>query len=337
LWLVRASANVGLDESSRAVAAVLRGPIARGGKLQFSGHETFPFRYGWLEKVADALGNSAVAGMTIFSPEFAMPRFGVGKNMVGSMRHWAVATGIARSIRQSDIELTELGKFLFTGRKAADPFLENPASLWLLHWNITSTPQQSTTWYWAFNHFSAVSFDRSMLVDSLLDLVRELRQDKASIVTLQKDVECFVRTYVLSKGKNDRVDEDSFACPLAELGLIGRGAGRDTYYFRKGPKLTLPDGVFNFALAEYWQREASAGTLSAEQIAYEPGSPGRVFKLDETSVVERLSRIDQTSQGAFRWMDTAGIRQVARRNESAPLVRLLAQVYSPTLRGTATT
>src|SRR5260370_38613187 len=110
---------------------MVRGPIARGGKLQFSGHETFPFRYGWLEKVADALGNSTVAGMTIFSPEFAMPHFGVGKNMVGSMRHWAVATGIARPIRQSDIELTELGRFLFTGRRAADPFRENPASLWL--------------------------------------------------------------------------------------------------------------------------------------------------------------------------------------------------------------
>jgi Protein of unknown function (DUF4007) len=152
-----------------------------------------------------------------------MPHFGVGKNMVGAMRHWAMATGVARPLKQSDVELTELGRFLFTGRRAADSFLENPASLWLLHWNISSTPEHTTTWYWAFNHFSPVSFDRAMLVDSLLELAREFRQDKVSVVTVQKDVECFVRTYVLNKGKNGLVDEDSFACPLAELGLINRG------------------------------------------------------------------------------------------------------------------
>ena len=83
--------------------------------------------------------------------------------------------------------------------------------------------------------------------------------------------------------------EDALEPVLAELGLIRPVAGR-LYEFRRGPKPSLPDGVFAYALNAFWNRHApNAATLSVEAIAYEPGSPGRVFKLDENSVVERLT------------------------------------------------
>ena len=47
------------------------------------------------------------------------------------------------------------------------------------------------------------------------------------------------------------------------------------------------DGVFAYALDDFWRRHApTASTLSVEAVAYEPGSPGRVFKLERH--VERL-------------------------------------------------
>ena len=63
---------------------------------QFSGHETFPLRYGWLKKAVDAVTNypNKETNKAIFSRPEAIADFGVGKNMVLSIRHWATVTDI---------------------------------------------------------------------------------------------------------------------------------------------------------------------------------------------------------------------------------------------------
>ncbi len=48
-----------------------------------------------------------------------------------------------------------------------------------------------------------------------------------------------------------------------------------------------------------------------EQAQYGAGSPGRVFKLDEDSLVARLMGIGEVTAGKMVWTDTAGLRQVA--------------------------
>ncbi len=47
-------------------------------------------------------------------------------------------------------------------------------------------------------------------------------------------------------------------------------------------------------------------------IAHEPGSPGRVFLLDEAGLADRLIKLEDQSDGLFRWSETAGLRQVVR-------------------------
>lgn len=54
-------------------------------RRSFSGHETFPFRYAWPKKAVEHAHADAYA----FGAEDALVRFGVGKNMVSSIRHWA--------------------------------------------------------------------------------------------------------------------------------------------------------------------------------------------------------------------------------------------------------
>ncbi len=72
----------------------MRGPLFQNDyRPQFSGHETFPLRYGWLKKaydeVADTENNSE--NKSVFLGENAIAQFG---NMVASMRHWGSAAGI---------------------------------------------------------------------------------------------------------------------------------------------------------------------------------------------------------------------------------------------------
>ena len=57
---------------------------------RFAGHETFPLRYGWLKKAADGITSDP----SLFTRADALVRLGVGKNMVRSLRHWAMAPGI---------------------------------------------------------------------------------------------------------------------------------------------------------------------------------------------------------------------------------------------------
>lgn len=273
----------------------------------FSGHETFPLRQMWLKKAFDAVSCEQKGA---FSSDDAIVTFGVGKNMVGSIRHWAIACGVIESKSGGHIA-TDLGKKLFAD-DGLDPFCEHYATTWLMHWNLagrTAAFPRATTWYWAFNHLSEQGFSSKHLEDGLSEYLKE-KTPKITVSenSIGRDVEVFLRSYV-PKSKNATM-EDIAEPMLGELGLIQVGAG-DLYEFRRGPKSTLPDEVFLYALLEFWKCVApNQNTLSFESIAYDAGSPGRTFKLDEDSVAERLINLEAFTRGRYMWSDTAGQRHV---------------------------
>ncbi|MCY4327817.1 MAG: DUF4007 family protein, partial [Rhodobacteraceae bacterium] len=80
----------------------------------FSGHETFPLRYGWLQKAYRAVdkAESPKAAVHTFRDLDSIARFGVGRNMVGAIRYWATATGVLEETSEG-LETTWLGKMLF--------------------------------------------------------------------------------------------------------------------------------------------------------------------------------------------------------------------------------
>lgn len=302
-------------------------------KPQFSGHETFPLKYGWLKKVYDVVREANAASPDednrwLFSDDQAIARFGVGKNMVSSMKHWAIASGIIHESENNIFQPTPLGDLLFSSR-GLDPWLENPASLWLLHWNIAGTPYRTTSYYWLFNHFGGLQFDRQQLIRGLLELCDELKVKNIAATTLERDVQCLVRAYVSKPNKSGEFSEDSVESPLAELGLIQPLGKNDRFQLKRSYKSTLSDSIFVYALIEFWSRYTSARTLSMEAITYEPGSPGRTFLLDEDSVADRLYRIEQISDGLLNWSETAGLRQVISTVDLSKIahIKLVSAAY----------
>ena len=306
---------------------MLRGPLATPGfRGQFSGHETFPLRYGWLNKVFDAVSHGPRKNGNLFSKDEAIADFGVGKNMVASMKHWALTSRIIEEAK-AHFKPSELGTFLM-GELGVDPYLESPASLWLLHWNIVTNLERATTWYWAFGHYSGLVFDQERLTSEVCELVNERDWKRISHTTIKRDVECFIKTYASSSRRAaTEITEDTLESPFAELALIKPTGFRGSYQFQRGPKPALPDQIFVYALNSFWKAHTSANTLSIEAISYEPGSPGRVFKLDDDALAERLVRIEQTSEGAFRWTDTAGLSQVLRTGAKFSVLKLLRGAY----------
>lgn len=294
--------------------------------LRFSGHETFPLRLLWLKKAYDAV----VAGVNskrTFQEQGAIARFGVGKNMAMSMLHWATACGVVGE-RSGQLEVTALGDLLFNDRDGLDPYLENPSTIWLIH-DALCAMREVTSFFYAFNIFSQPLFDRSALVKELSEIAAE-RGARATTETVKRDVEVLLRSYAPRVADTG---EDASEPLLAELGLI-RELRPGQFEFVRGPKPSLSQAVFAYALIGYWQRwHKDSPTLSVETIAYSVGAPGRVFRLDEEGVAFRLAAIGDITGGALVWTDTAGLRQVARREalEKIDVLALLKQAYEARL------
>ena len=294
---------------------MLRGPLySENYQPQLSGHETFPLRYGWLKKAFDAVLETEgdENSRSVFLADDAIARFGVGKNMVASIRHWATATGIIEDVPGRTLT-TSLGKRLFAA-DGLDPYMENPATAWLIHWQLCSNPIK-TTWFWAFNHVPAPAFERDMLVKSLEKLAKDREWPHASTATIRNDVACFVRSYVSQQPSGKASHEDTLESPLTELGLIKLIGSRHRFRFVRGRKPSLGPGVFCYAITIFWSGFSTARTLSFEALAHEPGSPGRVFLLDENDLMDRLSTLDGVSNGLYRWSETTGLKQLIRNHD----------------------
>ena len=296
-----------------------RGPLYQDGyRPQFSGHETFPLRYGWLKKAFDEVQatESGEDNKSVFTGDDAIARLGVGKNMVASMRHWAMASGVlSEPDGRQHIETTSLGR-LFFGYDGIDPYMESPDTSWLIHWQLSAHPFKTTTWFWAFNHYPALYFERDMLARGIEKLARDLDWSRASTATIRRDVSCFVRTYVPQPVSRHVSYEDALESPLTELGLIKPVGRRDAFRFVRGPKPSLGMHIFCYSVADFWNEHfLNANTLSFEALAHEPGSPGRVFLLDENDLVDKLSSLEETTDGIYRWSESAGLKQLIRERE----------------------
>lgn len=291
----------------------------------FSGHDTFPFRYAWLKKGVDAVSSDP----GVFAREDAITILGVGKNMVRSIRHWCLAAGLveeAPDSRGSALRVTTLGEKLF-GDGGFDPYLEDPATLWLLHWQIASNRSRATTWFWAFSHFHEPEFSREALLQALLRWVPLLSGKAVAEISVRRDVDCFFRTYLRARNWRGKVIEESLDCPLVELALIRSSPDGHTFSFARGEKDTLPDGLLFYATLQFWESFATDGNvLSLYDVCRQPGSPGQLFKLDDDSIAARYERFEEATQGAVVYDETAGLKQLYRRRNITPF-RLLARTY----------
>ncbi len=266
--------------------------------------------------------------------------------MVVAMRHWALAAGVIyvaepdEGARIGRLMPTEFGKMLL---EECDPYLEHPASLWLIHWHLASRPGRATTWYWAFNELNEPSIDRELVTDRLARRIAALRESgrmkesRITDTTIRRDVECFVRTYLARPVSGRAVQEDNLESPLSELALLQPVGVGSAFRFRRGPKPTLPDEVFLFGLLAFWRKlYPTRREFSVEAITHEPGGPGRVFLLDEESVADRLSSAADLTGGAIRWDESTGMRQVYAHDLDAIVsIDLLRGIYRRTLTAMA--
>lgn len=289
--------------------------------LKFSGHQTFPIRYGWIYKIIQEV----ISGRSLSSKdniEKQMVSMGMGKNMVLSVRHWIRTLNLVKcnGTNTQTYELTTLAEKLFVGNDAFDEYIDRIGTIWLLHWLMQSIDSQNAelnTARWFFNYFNGVKIDKIQLAKEIQQQLENHNKNLAE-ATLKKDIDCLLQMYAVKTATAGKVNEDSFTSPFTELGLITQESAKD-YRAELSSRKSLPTEIFGYAVIDYMMRKQldkdgkkinNNNTLSFEALLTDVGSPGRVFRLTERGLSEKLDDLEILSEQKIAWTDTQGLRQV---------------------------
>ena len=134
---------------------------------------------------------------------------------------------------------------------------------------------------------------------------------------------------------NGVVAEDLLESPLASLGFIRRGEPRPgshekdlTYTVDSGAKSGITDELFRFCIHEGWAEFAPNDiTCSYRQIGHAVNSPGRIFRLPERDIHERLERLAVKWPDEFALTESNNQRQLRRLPSGQNVASTLRAVY----------
>ena len=269
--------------------------ISKIKKYTFSGHESFPCKTLWLKKGYDFV----VAGNDFNSPE-AVIGLGVGKNMVASIRFWLKAFGITENDK-----LTELADYLFNEQNGKDKYLEDIATLWLLHFNLVFS--EEATLYNMF--FCGVQRERTHFEREQVLTYVKLRMADAQKMTLfnpntvKKDVAVLLQNYALPRKPQSNED---FSSLLIDLDLIRQDSDGKGYFFNVDGKRKVTKEIFLYGLLKLKEQEGD-NTIPFDTIQEKVGL---VFCMQDFETIEMLKLLDSEYSEYFAYSDVAGIKQV---------------------------
>jgi hypothetical protein len=184
--------------------------------MRFSGHDTFHCKEQWLLKGLQLIKNEGNKTES-FKDLSAIPKLGVGKNMVRSILHWLKSFGVINN----NNEISEIGNLIFLVNKL-DPYLENEGTLWLLQYYLCKT-NYASIYRLIFSDFfsdkATLEFSESQILKFLERVILKNNLRAVTETTLKSDFKVFIKTYVLPT-KNEKTAENDFNSPLISLSII---------------------------------------------------------------------------------------------------------------------
>lgn len=299
-------------------------------KYTFSGHDSFQCRLLWLKKGYDYLQ----AGRS-FTADDAPVVLGVGNNMVRAIRFWLRAFGLLDEAAEQPNELAHL---LFGGTEetpGCDPFLEDSATLWLLHYQLVRT-QFASTYSLVFNELRKrkIEFTRD---DYVRYVEQKGRADNFPVnpKTVADDFAVFLRLYYRpatggSESARDR--EESFAGILAELELVSAFGRRTEHGKTEIPVYVItpterPDVPAAWLLYALLDAPELGLSISLDTLENDPGMPCAVFAMNRAGLRRKVEQL--TAQHPYlTFNDQVGVRELQFRTKPADKYQILRDYYA---------
>ena len=288
-----------------------------GEKLIFQGHNTFLCRLSWLKK-----GYDFIAGGHGFNDADAVVRLGVGKNMVDAIRYWLRAFGLTNEADELQGAAHEL-----LGPAGCDPYLEDDATLWYLHYLLVKTGRASL-YCLAFNEFrkQSFSFNRAQLTQFVQRRNAELGHPPLNANTLDADLTIFIRGYAPTGKERERFDvEEETTGLLQELGLLTVTKRDEVRYHLDN--LERPELPWQVVLRVILAHESYGDTISFSDLEVAPDSPGLVFALNEQGLFAKITAMMAAFPAAVVYSSTAGNRVLTLKRELIDIEEVMQQYY----------
>ena len=222
------------------------------------------------------------------------------------------------------------------GSQGHDRFLEDATTLWLLHWKIATTSNPLLAWDFLLNRWQETDFSESRVLAAMHKEMEALDRS-ASSVTLKQHFSIFLLTYLDSKVRRGDEGEDNLDCPLTDLDFLIKVGERESndangkreilYAFRREEKPSISSGLFAYCVNDFWSRQhPNEQTLHAKALAYEPYSPGQVFKIPEQDIYHRLADLSAATDGGIVFNESDALPQI-RRSKELGAEQLLRKAY----------
>lgn len=264
-------------------------------KYCFSGHESFSCKSLWLKK-----GYDFIVQNRDFNAPDAVIHLGVGKNMVSSIRYWLKVCKI-----YDENGMSRLGNYLFDDQTGKDPYLEDLATLYLLHFNLVFSGQASIykIFFCDFQR-ERTRFSKEQLITHVK--YRLADEDLKNIFnenTVKKDIDVLFHNYALPRKPQSNEDYSSLFIDLDLLRITEDGK---EYYFNTEGKRKVPKEIFLYALAELKNRDKD-NTLPYDDIRHYIGMP---FCMNDSEIIEMLKNLSRHYSDSISYSDESGIRQL---------------------------
>jgi hypothetical protein len=267
-------------------------------KYTFSGHESFQCRQFWLKKGFDYV----IKGKS-FNAEDAVVELGVGKNMVSSIRFWMRAFNL---ISTNDVPTDFAVKLL--ADDGFDPYLEDEASLWLLHYQLIKKAFAST-YFFIFNELrkEKIEFTKETYKTFIKRVTESEKLAPISDKTLLEDFSVFTKMYVRSDAQSKDI-EDSFSGLLTELDLVKAFSKEDLhfYFIENSERSEIPEDVILYAILDSETFEASINLGSIEM---NPNSVGSIFAINRPGLLNKIESL-VAKYNYLVFNDQAGIKEL---------------------------
>jgi hypothetical protein len=276
--------------------------------MRFRAHDTFFIRKGWLAKgVKNIVRDPAVFVSRESNP---MDTLGIGANMVKALRYWLQAVGLTQEPRSGrrNQTLTVLGEIIYEN----DPYMEELGTLWLLHYRLVTNKTDATAWYYFFNEFKPIEFNRDDFCSQINSFLR-IQGEDISERSIDDDYTCIINTYIPRiKSNPEKVQpESNIDCPFGELGLIDIVNRKTRVYKKNTPnKDTLHPLILLAVILDNAVDDAGnrIDSVRISEIQTNMCNAGKVFNLDIITLTSLLYKIELL--GYISVVRTAGLDTV---------------------------